>query len=94
MQYLSESEMTARGFTPDERRRYYMRLEFETSAAPTGQTWTTEELKRDFTVIAFRAPYVYVKRKEDGASGTMCFLDDPRVYFDLVIGSPSHRARE
>lgn len=47
----------------------------------TGQRWTTEELTRDFDVLNFAAPFVVVKRKSDGALGSLEFTHSPRVYF-------------
>ena len=44
------------------------------------KTWTTDELREDFEVIAFLAPYVMVKRRSDGATGTMMFSHLPRYY--------------
>lgn len=48
-----------------------------------GPTWTTDDLVRDFEVLAFLAPYVHVRRKADGVLGTMRFKHAPRVYFDF-----------
>lgn len=47
------------------------------------QTWTTEQLKEDFEVLGFMAPLVMVKRRSDGAEGTMEFTHAPRRYFDF-----------
>lgn len=44
--------------------------------------WTTAELTRDFEVIGFMAPFVVVKRKSDGAKGSLEFTHSPRVYFN------------
>lgn len=46
-----------------------------------GYAWSTEELKVDFTVIGFLAPYVEVRRKSDGQRGTLMFTHRPRYYF-------------
>lgn len=45
-------------------------------------TWTTDELREDFEVIAFLAPFVEVVRKADGVRGTLMFSHVPRLYFD------------
>jgi len=45
------------------------------------QLWSTEALLRDFTVIGFVAPLVYVQRKADGVRGTLEFTHKPRYYF-------------
>lgn len=52
--------------------------------AGEGQTWTTDELTRDFEVLSFLAPFVYVRRKADGVTGTLKFRHSPRVYFEFV----------
>lgn len=46
--------------------------------------WTTEELRRDFEVIGFMAPYVHVRRKADGVEGSLEFIHEPRLYFNFV----------
>lgn len=50
---------------------------------PQGQTWTTEQLREEFEVQGFMAPFVRVRRKSDGVTGTMMFRHMPRVYFDF-----------
>ena len=50
-------------------------------AAEKGQTWTTGELQRDFEVTGFMAPFVVVRRRSDGAVGSLEFTHSPRVYF-------------
>lgn len=50
-------------------------------AAEQGQTWTTQEMTRDFDVLGFAAPFVVVRRKSDGKTGTLEFTHSPRVYF-------------
>jgi hypothetical protein len=52
-------------------------------AADTGQTWTTEQLQADLSVIGFSAPFVVVRRKSDGKTGTLEFTHHPRVYFSF-----------
>lgn len=49
-----------------------------------GPTWTTDELGKEFDVLAFIAPFVIVRRKSDGANGSMEFTHSPRVYFNFV----------
>ena len=49
--------------------------------ASVGQVWDTPELKRDYTVIGFAAPFVMVTRKSDGLTGTLEFQHAPRFYF-------------
>jgi hypothetical protein len=48
------------------------------------QEWTTEELRRDFEVMAFLAPFVIVIRKSDNVKGTLQFDHMPRRYFNFV----------
>lgn len=61
-------------------------------APPEGaETWTTEELQRDFDVHGFMAPYVVVTRKTDGARGSLEFVHNPRVYFGFEPGSAAER---
>jgi hypothetical protein len=50
-------------------------------AADTGQTWDTAALQRDFEVLGFSAPFVVVKRRSDGAVGSLEFTHSPRIYF-------------
>lgn len=47
-------------------------------------TWTTDELREDFEVHSFLAPFVFVTRKADGVKGALRFAHHPRVYFDFV----------
>ena len=51
-------------------------------AKATDDRWTTEELGRDFDVMGFAAPFVVVKRRSDGAKGSLEFTHSPRVYFN------------
>jgi hypothetical protein len=59
-------------------------VEVNSSPVPEGQTWTTDELCRDFEVQGFLAPYVLVRRKSDGQIGTLQFKHSPRIYFGWV----------
>lgn len=52
--------------------------------AEATQRWDTQELARDFEVIGFMAPFVVVRRKSDGAKGSMEFTHSPRFYFNFV----------
>jgi hypothetical protein len=51
--------------------------------AEYGQVWDTRELARDFVVIGFMAPLVVVRRKADGAKGSLEFQHQPRFYFNF-----------
>jgi hypothetical protein len=44
-------------------------------------TWTMAGLQRDFDVLGFAAPFVVVRRKSDGAVGSVEFTHSPRTYF-------------
>ena len=47
-----------------------------------GQVWTTTELGKEFEMRGFAAPYVMVKRRSDGAMGSLEFQHSPRFYFN------------
>lgn len=46
--------------------------------------WDTEALRRDFEVIGFLAPFVAVRRRSDGVTGSLEFTHLPRWYFNFV----------
>jgi hypothetical protein len=52
-----------------------------------GPTWDTGEMQEEFEVEGFAAPFVVVKRKSDGAKGTLLFTHSPRTYFKFIEGS-------
>lgn len=49
-----------------------------------GPVWDTAKLQEDFEVQGFAAPFVVVRRREDGQRGTLTFMHAPRVYFDFT----------
>ncbi len=51
---------------------------------------TTEELQRDFQVIAFLAPFLEVIRKSDGIKGRLEFVHHPRTYFNWREDADQH----
>jgi pterin-4a-carbinolamine dehydratase len=51
--------------------------------AQADRRWTTEQLKNEFIVTSFLAPFVFVTRIADGARGTMEFTHSPRFYFNF-----------
>ena len=53
-----------------------------------GRVWTTTELRQEFEVTGFMAPYVVVRSKASGAIGSMEFQHEPRYYFNWVEESP------
>lgn len=42
---------------------------------------TTEQMRAEYEVIGFAAPFVVVRRKSDGAKGSLMFSHMPRFYF-------------
>ncbi len=45
---------------------------------------TTAEMTNLYDVDCFAAPFVLVKRKEDGVKGTLEFTHMPRFYYDFI----------
>lgn len=56
----------------------------EALEAQYGKVWTTQELSQDFEVVGFMAPLVVVRRKTDGAKGSLEFQHNPRFYWGFV----------
>ena len=54
--------------------------------ADHGQVWDTDQLREEFEVIGFMAPFVAVKRISDGVKGSMMFQHSPRFYYNWVGG--------
>ena len=54
----------------------------EALEAKHGQVWDTQQLREDFDVTGFMAPYVIVRRRSDGVVGSLQFQHDPRLYFN------------
>lgn len=54
--------------------------------------WTKERMLDEFTVEAFAAPIVIVRRKSDGRRGTLVFTDNPRYYFEWEDGGDECQA--
>jgi hypothetical protein len=52
-----------------------------TLEARHGQVWDTQQLRQDFEVLEFAAPYVVARRKSDSALGSLEFQHEPRFYF-------------
>lgn len=52
------------------------------AAEAEGQTWTTDQLREDFEVQGFSMGYVVVRRRSDGALGSLSFTHAPRLYRD------------
>jgi len=52
------------------------------SELPESQrSWDTNELRQDFEVVAFQAPFVVVVRKSDRQRGSLQFDHHPRLYY-------------
>ena len=54
-----------------------------------GRVWDTRELAHDFIVVGFMAPYLVVRRKTDGALGSLEFQPRPRFYHSFVPDGPT-----
>ena len=46
-----------------------------------GEVWDTSELQEQFEVTGFMAPFVGVRRRGDGVTGSVMFQASPRYYF-------------
>ena len=55
----------------------------EALAAKYGQVWSTDELRAEFEVEGFMAPFCVVRRRSDGARGSLEFQHYPRWYFNF-----------
>lgn len=53
-------------------------------AETDGPTWDTAAMQRDFEALGFAAPFIVVRRRSDGAKGSLEFTHNPRVYFNWV----------
>ena len=53
----------------------------EALEAQHGQIWDTLQLRDDFEVLGFAAPFVVVRRRADGVRGSLMFQHQPRFYF-------------
>ena len=52
-------------------------------SAKHGEVWDTNELQKQFEVLAFLAPFVGVRRRCDGVRGSVMFQASPRFYFSF-----------
>lgn len=74
--------------TEDARRARQIYLNEEAGERPSleaayGKVWDTDELRAEFEVTGFLAPFVGVKRKADNKEGSMEFQHHPRFYFNF-----------
>ncbi len=49
-----------------------------------GRIWDTEELRTEFEVLGFMAPFVVVRRRSDNQKGSLEFQHHPRFYFSFT----------
>ncbi len=49
-----------------------------------GKVWDTKELRAEFEVLGFMAPFVVVKRISDNQKGSLEFQHHPRFYFSFT----------
>jgi hypothetical protein len=56
----------------------------EVLEAKYGPIWDTNELAREFEVLGSLTPFVVVRRKPDGVTGSLGFQHAPRFYFSSV----------
>ena len=54
----------------------------EALEAAHDQVWDTGEMSDDFEAIGFMAPLIVVRRRADGAKGSLEFQHSPRFYFN------------
>lgn len=57
----------------------------EALEAVHGKVWTTDELRQEFEVLGFMAPFVVVRRKADGVKGSLEFQNNPRFFFNFEL---------
>lgn len=73
------------GLSPEESER---RAELE---AQYGNVWSTEQMREEFEVTGFAAPFVSARRKSDGQMGSLEFCHMPRFYFNWIADTPAPR---
>jgi hypothetical protein len=79
-----ESKMSDHDPTENVRREMIASGQPARDAAAADKKWTTDELREEFEVVGFLAPFVVVVRKSDRVKGSMEFTHNPRVYFNFV----------
>lgn len=48
--------------------------------------YTTDEVREEYEVLGFQAPFCVVRRKSDGVLGSLRFMHHPRFYYDFQEG--------
>jgi hypothetical protein len=56
--------------------------------AQYGKVWDTDEVRAEFKVLGFMAPFVIVEQKSTGNKGTLTFQHHPRFYFEFEQANP------
>lgn len=46
-----------------------------------GKVWDTDQVRAEFKVLGFSAPFVIVERLDTGERGSLLFQHSPRFYF-------------
>ncbi len=70
--------------TEDFRREMLESGQPQRDLAEAKKRWDTDQLREEFEVIGFMAPFVAVVRKSDGKKGSLEFTHNPRFYFNFV----------
>lgn len=96
---LSKQEMEARGYTADEMNREELfgainaEVESEDPEKERArllkswpEVWDIEEVRKEFEICGFAAPFCVVIRKCDWTPGYVLFQHDPRFYFGFESG--------
>jgi hypothetical protein len=47
-----------------------------------GQVWSTDQVREEFEVLGFMAPFVMARSKATGQRGSLEFQHSPRFYFN------------
>jgi len=53
-----------------------------------GKVWDSAQVRVEFEIIGFMAPYVVVKVRATGEKGSLEFQHDPRFYFNYIADKP------
>lgn len=54
----------------------------EALEAKYGKVWSTDDLRVEFEVLGFMAPFVIVANRETGQRGSLEFQHQPRFFFN------------
>lgn len=49
--------------------------------AKHGKVWTTSEMQEEFEALGFMAPFIIVRKRDSGETGSLKFTHSPRYYF-------------